>query len=353
MENQTHIMPIGHNQLDEIVAVHLASREPMFLWGSPGGGKSAHLESAVTKCGYVYNDMRMAEKDTADVRGVPKPVQVTVGEFTEWVTQWARPSDLPSHDCPPTVINLDELQQAHQSVGVLAGRLVNERKIGDYTLNDNVVVFGASNLHTDRAGANRMLSHTANRFMHYELMIDAHQWTGDYAVSADIDPRVIGFIRFRPELVYKFDPKDASPAFPSLRMWEKLSNVLKHVENNNLVLLNAVSCGAVGMAVGSEFVGFCRGLDRLPDIQAIIADPDAHDDPVEPDLRYAVGSALARFSDEDNIENIWQYMGKLPAEYQVLFAKDVVANTSNSGFDLTQHSVYTEIINLHQDMLTQ
>jgi len=371
MENQ--IMLVRHDQLDELVTMHLECKQPMFLTGSPGSGKSAHLSSAVKSArvswaeqwyadrgleyaGFDIVELRMAERDSADVRGVPKTVEEIIdGESVGWITTWCRPKEYPALDCRPTLLFIDELLQAHPSVNVLIGRAFDQenRQIGDYVLPDNVVVFGASNFHTDRAGAGRMLTHTANRVFHYELVVDAKQWCDEYAVSADIDRRVVGFLRARPELVYQFDPKSTAPAFPTLRMWENLSTMIKSISSDNLVMLNMVTCGAVGIPVGTEFVGFVRAYDRLPKPSEIIANPDAYDDPVEADMRYAIGGALGKYADEDNIESIWTYMIKLPAEYQVLFVKDVQANMKNSGFDITQHSLYAEIISLHQEMLSQ
>ena len=373
MDNNPNIMQVRHDQLDALVAIHLESKQPMFLTGSPGSGKSAHLCSAVSKArvswaeqwyadrnleygGFDIVELRMAERDAADVRGVPKTIEDVVdGESVGWITTWCRPKDYPALDCRPTLLFVDELMQAHQSVSVLIGRAFDQdnRQIGDYVLPDNVVVFGASNFHTDRAGANRMGTQTANRVFHYELVVDAKQWCDEYAISADIDRRIVGFIRTRPELVYQFDAKSSAPAFASLRMWENLSTMIKDISNDNIVMLNMLACGAVGMGVGTEFTGFVRAYGKLPKIADIIADPDKYDDPVEADMRYAVGGALAKYADDDTIEACWTYMLKLPAEYQVLFVKDVQANLKNSGFDITQHPMYVEIISIHKEMLTQ
>lgn len=373
MDEQSKAMPIMHKDLDEVVLGHLESKQPLFILGSPGSGKTTHLRTACINArvswaekwyadrdleygGFDWVVLKMGEKDEADVRGVPKTVEEMLdGESLGWITKWCRPAEYPKQDCRPTVIAFDELLQARQSVSLLASPAFDQdsRKIGDYVLPDNVVVMGASNFHTDRAGAHRMATQTANRVFNYEMVIDPAQWCDDYAIKADIDRRIVSFIRTRPELVYQFDPKSASPSFPSLRMWENLSKILATISNDNHHMLKVYACGAVGMGAGTEFVGFVRAYDRLPSVADVIANPDKYDDPVEADLRYAMCGALGKYADDDNVEACWTYMIKMPEEYQVLWFQDVKANMKNSGFDITQHSVHGEIVTLLQDALNK
>ena len=298
------------------------------------------MKQIIESAGWAFIDWRLAQMDAVDVRGI-----CYRGE--DGRTHYAPPASLPFSDCQPTVLFLDEISQAHPSVSGVAGQLINEGALGEYKLPDNVVIFAASNRHFDRASVNRMPSHTANRFMHYELVVRALEWC-DWAVDAGVDARVVSYIRFRPEQMYQFDPKATAPAFPSLRTWVKLSNMLDGVEDSS-ELVNTFARASVGDATGGEFAGFVSALDRLPDIDALIADPDAHDVPSEPDLKWAITSALARRVDEDNVENIWQFMLKMPDEFQVLWAKYALVA---DDFDLTQHPVYSEIINLHKAILT-
>ena len=332
--------PIYHSNFEEIVLQHLRVREPMCVWSPPGCGKTEHIKQIVESAGYEFIDWRLALMDAVDVRGIPYR-----GE--DGRTHYASPASLPVEGCKPTVLMLDEIGQAHSSVVGPAGQLINERMLGDYKLPDNVVIFAASNRHFDRAAVNRMPTHTANRFLHYELVVRPLEWI-DWAINAGINSHVVSYIKFRPEQIYQFDPKATAPAFPSLRTWVKLSNMLDGVADNS-ELIGTFARAAVGQATGGEFAGFVSALDQLPDIDDIIANPDDHDAPKEPDLRYALTSALARRVDEDNVENIWQFMLKMPDEFQVLWAKFALVN---EDFDITQHPVHNEITSLHKAILT-
>ena len=325
--------------LESAVQRHLVTQIPMCVWSPPGCGKTEHIKQIIESAGFIFLDWRLAQMDQCDVRGIPY--------ILDGRTYYAPPADLPAIGCAPTVLFLDELMQAHPSVVAVAGQVINERRIGGYTLPDNVVVMAATNRPFDRAAANRMPGHTAGRFLHYELVVRPTDWC-DWAVANNVDDRVVAYLRFRPDQCYKYDPKASTPAYPSLRTWTRLATMIDGLGNDN-PMLSTYARAAIGDATGGEFAAFITALERLPDIDAIIADPDAHDDPVEPDLRFAVSAALARRCDEDNVENVWQYMLKLDDEYQCLWAKDVIAI---GDFDITQHEVFTEIVSLHQTILT-
>jgi len=334
---------IYHSQIERLLLKHFAVKEPMFVWSPPACGKTSIINQICEAQGWKLFDVRLAQMDAVDVRGIPYK-----GE--DGRTHYANPSWLPAEDGSdgPCVVFLDEYMQARPDVASVMGQAINERRLGEYVFPDNCLIVGASNRQSDRASTNRMPTQIANRFAHYELAVKPTEWC-EWGMANGIDERVIGFIRFRPELVYQFDPKQTKPAYATLRTWEKVSNMIKGEASSDIDFIEQVSYALVGEAVGSEFVGFVRALDVLPDIGEIIANPDDHDDPEKPDLRYAVSSALSRYADSDNVENIWSYLLKLPAEFQILWSKDVLAI---GEFDMTQHPVYHEVISLHRDILT-
>jgi small-conductance mechanosensitive channel len=62
----------------------------------------------------------------------------------------------------------------------------------------------------------------ANRFAHFTVDTHLDDWV-HWAYGAGIDERLIGFLRFKPELLFDFDPAKGlagEMAFPSPRSWE-------------------------------------------------------------------------------------------------------------------------------------
>jgi MoxR-like ATPase len=82
-------------------------------------------------------DLRMALMDPTDIKGVP---YYSAGDNT---MKWATPSELPTaefaakHDV--IFLFLDELNSAPPAVQAAAYQLILNRKVGQYTLPENVV----------------------------------------------------------------------------------------------------------------------------------------------------------------------------------------------------------------------
>jgi hypothetical protein len=105
-----------------------------------------------------------------------------------------------------------------------------------------------------------------------------------------IDDRVIAFLRFRPELLFDFDPKHNPVAFPSPRSWEFAHRALQKFSDQDGLLLGALQA-CVGPAAGIEAKAFLDNLGKLPDLDAI-ARGESAPVPAEIDLQYAVACAL-------------------------------------------------------------
>jgi hypothetical protein len=111
-----------------------------------------------------------------------------------------------------------------------------------------------------------------------------------WAYGNGIDERVIGFLRFRPDLLFDFDPAHNPVAFPSPRSWEFAHRALqKFIDRSDLLSGALQAC--VGPAAGVELGAFVASLDQMPDLEAILRGEEASV-PEEIDLQYAVAAAL-------------------------------------------------------------
>lgn len=98
------------------------------------------------------------------------------------------------------------------------------------------------------------------------------------------------FLRFRPELLFDYDPAIDPVAFPTPRSWEFAHNALHKFDSNTQILVNALQA-CVGDAAGIEFNAFIENIDKLPDISAIL-DGQKVSIPDSIDLQYALASSL-------------------------------------------------------------
>jgi hypothetical protein len=150
-------------------------------------------------------------------------------------------------------------------------------------------IFAAGNRQGDRGVTYSMPAPLANRFSHFEVETNLDDWVV-WAHQHRIDERIVAFLRFRPDLLFDFDPKHNPVAFPSPRSWEFAHRALQKFDDQTGLLLGALQA-CVGPAAGIETKAFIDNLGNLPDLDAIVRGESAPV-PTEIDLQYAVAAAL-------------------------------------------------------------
>ncbi|HHJ11801.1 MAG TPA: MoxR family ATPase [Chromatiales bacterium] len=256
---------------------------PVMLWGPPGVGKSQMIAQVAERHGVPVIDIRLSQMEPSDLRGIPFRNGDTV--------EWAPPAMLPDAERHGQrgVLFLDEITSAPPSVSAAAYQLILDRKLGAYEVPQGWAIFAAGNRQGDRGVTYTMPAPLANRFSHYEVEVHLDDWV-HWAYSNGIDDRLIGFLRFRPDLLFDFDPAHNPVAFPSPRSWEFAHNALQKFQDHPEVFLGALQA-CVGPAAGVELKAFIDNLDQMPDLDAILRGEKVPT-PKEVDLQYAVASAL-------------------------------------------------------------
>ena len=283
-------------------------QQPVFIWGSPGTGKSSVVNQLAIELGIALRDIRALLLDPVDLRGLP-----FVGK--DGRSQWATPEFLPQDGAG--ILFLDELNAAPAMVQASCYQLVLDRRLGEYRLPEGWAIVAAGNRDSDRAATTRMPTPLRNRFVHIDFEVDVQEWS-DWAIKANVRPEVIAFIRFRPELLSAFD-RDAN-AFPSPRSWEFVSRILNSRPNSSAE--HELIAGAVGTGAATEFSAFLRMFRELPNIDSILLNPTQEPVPENAAAQYAVASALARCASDTNFDRICLYLNRLPTEFRVLCVRD-------------------------------
>lgn len=330
-------------QLRDAIVKCYPSRQPLMAWGAPGLGKSSAVAQAaeilraqvkelnkaerkgVTKDeGFELIDLRLPLLEPVDLRGLP--------HVTDGVANWSRPSFLPTKG--RGILFLDELVQAVPSMQAAASQLVLDRRIGDYRLPDGWHVVAAGNRLSDRSASNAMPRMMANRFVHLYVEVSVDAWV-QWALKAQLDVRVIAYIKWRPDNLHKFDPQARVEAFTSPRSWEFVSKLIGSIPVNDPMLPEMIK-GAIGEMAAAEFVGFIKAFDKMPSIDAILVNPGTAPIPTEAAIRYAATTALAARATKDNLHHLVVYFNRLTdeaqaPEYSVAAMKMVLGRDATLG----------------------
>jgi hypothetical protein len=314
------------------------------LWGPPGVGKSQMVALVAQQHGMPVIDIRLSQMEPSDLRGIPFRIEDRV--------EWAVPSMLPDAERHGIqgILFLDEITSVPPSVSAAAYQLILDRRLGAYTVPEGWAIFAAGNRQGDRGVTYTMPAPLANRFSHFDVDINLDDWVA-WAYANGIDDRLIAFLRFRPELLFEFDPAHNPVAFPSPRSWEFAHRALqKFADVPDLLTGSLQAC--VGPAAGIELSAFVENLDKLPDIDAIVRGEKVTV-PRETDLQYAVAAALVgraiRAKQENNAAeiygNILEFAGTFPQrEMGVMLVSDMYRAIGQEIFSVPQFSRWANIV---------
>lgn len=328
----------------EFIGASCGHHTPVMLWGPPGVGKSQIIAQVAARHEAPMIDIRLSQMEPSDLRGIPFRIDNRV--------EWAIPAMLPDVERhgETGILFLDEITSAPPSVSAAAYQLILDRRLGAYEVPKGWAIFAAGNRQGDRGVTYTMPAPLANRFSHFEVEANLDDWVA-WAYCNNIDERLIGFLRFRPERLFDFDPAHNPVAFPSPRSWEFVHRALqKFGDSPELLLATLQAC--VGPAAGLELNAFVENLDRMPDLDAILRGEEV-EVPREVDLQYAVASALvgraSRAKGSSNaIETygrILDYASRFPLrEMGVMLVSDMHRAIGSQLFSVPQFSVWANAV---------
>ncbi len=328
----------------EFASTREGHHTPVMIWGAPGIGKSQIVAQVVQKHHVALLDIRLSQMEPSDLRGIP----FREGNKVEWAIPGMLP-DTARHGAEG-ILFLDEITSAPPSVSAAAYQLILDRRLGDYEVPQGWAIIAAGNRQGDRGVTYSMPAPLANRFSHFEFELNLDDWVA-WAYQNNIDNRIIAFLRFRPEMLFEFDPAHNPVAFPSPRSWEFSHRALKKFEFNDELRLGTLQA-CVGPAAGIELDAFIRNLDQLPDINAILKG-EKLPAPKEIDLQYAVAAALVghaiRSKGTDEAPkvhgHILDYASMFPEkEMGVMLVSDMHRAIGAAIFDLPQFAQWSNAV---------
>lgn len=282
---------------------------PLFVWGSPGIGKSmiplsicretwlnakdsknkplftetelnehrpwdasqwfwypAELKAKFQafKNGWVLMDVRLSQVDPVEIKGAPmydyKAMKASFVRFS---------SILPDSEFTnPLFLFLDELPLASEMVQSAGYQLINDRRVGDYRLPRNCQIIAAGNRPEDGGVHNEMSPALVDRFDHIALDIDYDGFVKYISQGHGYDETMVAFLMYSKEqdkdALYKLDVSNVGN-FPTFRSWEKALRKVKYGSKEYEALADSV-----GQAVAAKFENFKEITKDIPDAETLV-----------------------------------------------------------------------------------
>ena len=238
------------------------------IWGPPGIGKSALVKTVAEECGVPMVDIRLAQMESIDIRGLPVP------DKDDKSVSW-----FPSKIFPKTeeggIIFLDELSACPKDVQAASYELILDRQLGGgevYKVPEKWIIVAAGNRTSDSAISIRMSSALANRVTHFELDVNFDDWM-NWAISKGIHPSVVSYLKTNPKNLHLTEDQNLERGFPTPRSWERVSAITYFIKDMNV--LDAAVKGLVGEAAGREFMNHHKSNRVFGDVLEMMTNPNA------------------------------------------------------------------------------
>ena len=153
---------------------------------------------------------------------------------------------------------------------------------------------------------------------------------------------VVAFLRFQSECFHDIKAIKTDRTHPNPRGWEQVSKIahaydrrkLKYKGDKDALAALArlelpLFAGIVGHGSATSFVGYYKFFYECPDPLAIIANPDTHEVPKNPAIKYALATTLGRTINKDNFGRIARFLERMGDEFNVAAVKDALLLTGD------------------------
>ena len=314
----------------ELSEVYVKAGLVPFIKGSPGLGKSAIVKQMAKDFNLKLIDIRLAQADPTDLLGFPYiDKELDRARYVPMDTFPLEGDELPE-GYSGWLCFMDELNAADRGVQKASYKPLLDKMTGQYNIHSKVIMIAAGNNDTDGALVEELSSALQSRLVHIHVKSHPPSWC-EHATRENFAHEVVSFIDWLPQRLNTFDPDNQGeePTYACERTWEFVSKLLiKGLDprsNNALPLL----AGCIGEGVAQEFLGYLKMFKDLPTIAEIIAAPNSTKIPDGAGPRYALSGTIGHKADRNNVDQLIEYVERLPKEYQVVCLRSLGAKDAS------------------------
>jgi hypothetical protein len=281
--------------------------------GAPGVGKTFGAMDASAQLGWDFIGISMPLEDPSTIRGYP-----------------SRGTDGRAHHClfdgiakamdaqGPTLLFADDLGMASESTLKAWLRLVQFGEIDGRNLPEHVVIGAASNDVGHGAGVFGLIEPLKSRFHSIiEVETNLDDVVG-YGLSKGWPADLLAYLRNSPQALHDWKPSKTmhvDGACP--RSWEYVAEWI-----NDGIEDSEVIAGCVGKGRATEYLAFRALMNDLPDVDAVLLDPDGAPIPENPSAKFLVSMALASRMTARNFGKCLTYLMRIEKMFRAFGIRD-------------------------------
>lgn len=270
---------------------------PVTLLGKSGIGKTESIRDLAADLGIGFVELRLSHYQESDLIGLP---YIDEAGKTRHAISTLLPDE---HDEGQGILLLDEVTSAPKSMRSAVYQLLDiGRSLGEYTLPEKWLVIACGNGPDDGGDFRGIEPAFLSRGFCWRIEEDLRVWK-DWAVSHQVNPAVIAFLSFQPEMLHVMDLDRPFDMIACPRNWTKLSGLLTNLEkrspNGTIDDMNALEFaadGCVGCQCGPAFSAFYQFKKELISPQDILDGKVAVSDMenVSEEILYLTAQALVQ-----------------------------------------------------------
>lgn len=314
---------------------------PVKLDGAPGIGKTESALAYAERQGPDYGlfELNCAVSSLPDVIGMPtmekERFTVADGETTEIISaRYAYPyfmrdkrTDLPAFLFKRGLIVLEEYGQAQADVKRALAPVMWEKRVGQHKFPDGCDVLILSNRPEDRSGVTKDFDFLINRRVELQLRAELDGWIV-WAHTHNVSNMSMAYAARNEGKVFSNKaPEKQGPwltprSLVSADKWLAKAAKRGLGLDDDLVRINLG--GLISDGTAHEYIAFAKLRDKLPSIDAIIADPTGVAVPREADRMMFLAFDLASKTKRENFKPIAIYMDRLPSDFSIAFYRSAV-----------------------------
>ena len=236
---------------------------------------------------------------------------------------------------------IDEWTKTDDYVRNTLHPLLHERRLGEFNLHPDSIVFATTNLGAENVG-DVLQAHHRNRMTSVRMAKQtADEWVNNYAKFHGIAPEIIMWVGERPDALHSYEqyanpddnplifhPKAQRSAFVTHRSLEQASKIVnrRHLMTTN-ALENAL-IGTVGAPAALDMQSWIAMGDSLPKRSEIISNPDTARLPDQVAGRLMLTHQAINWVEEDTLDSWMTYMFRMQREVQALFCTTIIKKDS-------------------------